>query len=70
MFRICSVNYFDDEMCKRAFGIASSEVVDKLKASIGRAERVAGGALLLVSSEPVAGSEFASIDSLVRRYLS
>lgn len=70
VFRIHPINYFDDEMCKRAFGIASSEVIEKLELSIERAEKIAGGALLLVSSEPVAGSELASIDSLVRRCLS
>ena len=45
-------------------------MVEKLKSSIERAEKIAGGALLLVSSEPVAGSELASIDNLVRRHLS
>jgi hypothetical protein len=69
VFRIYPVNYFDDEMCKRAFGISSSEVVGKLKSSIDRAEIIAGGALLLVFSEPAAGSELASIDNLVRRFL-
>ncbi|MCX2803376.1 hypothetical protein OQJ68_16485 [Microbulbifer thermotolerans] len=70
VFRIYAINYFDDEMCKRAFGIGASEVVEKLKSSIERAEEIAGGALLLVSSEPVAGSKLASIDGLVRRCLS
>lgn len=70
VFRIYPINYFDNAMCKRAFGIASSEAVEALKTSIERAEEIAGGALLLVSSEPVVGSELASIDSLVRRCLS
>ncbi|TVO96818.1 hypothetical protein AYI86_13265 [Shewanella algae] len=70
VFRIYPVNYFDDAMCNRAFGITAHEVIEVLTTSIERVEEIAGGALLLVSSEPVTGSELASIDSLVRGCLS
>lgn len=70
VFRIYPVNYFDDTLCKRAFGISSSEVVEKLKISIERAEPIAEGALLVVSGEPVAGPELASMDNLVRKCLN
>jgi hypothetical protein len=70
VFRIQPVNYFDDLMCKRAFGLSANEVVEKLKKSAERAESFEAGALLMISSNPLVGEQLFSMDSIVRKDLS
>jgi hypothetical protein len=70
VFRIHPANYFDDLMCKRAFGLSANEVVEKLKTSVERAENFETGALLIISSNPLVGEQLFSMDSLVRKDLS
>ena len=69
VFRIHPANYFDDSMCMRAFGISANEMVTKLESSVERAENIAAGALLIISSYPLVGEQLSSIDGLVRTNL-
>jgi hypothetical protein len=70
IFRIQSVNYFDDTLCRRAFGISSSGVVEILKESVERAELISGGAFLVISCDPASGKDLASIDKSIRERLN
>lgn len=62
VYRIWPANYFDDEMCNRAFGLAAADVVSKAAMCISRAALFHGGALLGLADEPVTGQRLDSLD--------
>lgn len=66
VFRLQSVNYFDDTMCIRAFGINADQVVNRLRGSIPLAEHLQSGALLVVSKKPVVGEQLIALDVSIR----
>lgn len=66
VYRIHPVNYFDDVMCVRAFGIDAAELVARLQGKIELAQSICSGALLVVVDEPVQDEQLASLDSHVR----
>lgn len=69
VFRINAINFFDNTMCLRAFGISSSEVVEKLYGSIEWAENFHSGVLMRTSEEPVVGAQLLANDDRVRQLL-
>lgn len=69
VFRIYPVNYFDNTICFRAFGISASEVVARLAGTIVLADGFQSGALLMVSNEPVIGERLIAIDAQIRQKL-
>ena len=69
VFRIQTVNYFDNLMCMRAFGIGAADVVRKLKESIFLAEELQSGAFLVIDAEPAVGDRLLTIDSTIRQNL-
>lgn len=66
VYRIHPVNYFDDVMCIRAFGVDAATLVARLQGKIELAQSICSGALLVVVAEPVQGEQLASLDSRVR----
>ena len=53
--RIAPVNFFDDILCRRAFGIGAEEVVRRAAPECERAEHMLDGAFLLVTTDIVTG---------------
>lgn len=53
VYRIWPANFFDDTLCRRAFGLSAEEVVVRAAPECDDAYVLNGGAFLLVSKEPV-----------------
>jgi len=66
IFRINSANYFDDQMCKRAFGYEAKNLVEKLAGSVELVEHYRDGILILTSRYPVIGEESLAIDGMIK----
>jgi len=69
VLRIHPVNFFDDELCRRAFGMTAESVVSRLSNIVERADVFHGGALIIVNSTPVSIEEAAEIDGRIRPLL-
>jgi len=69
VYRFNPVNYFDDLMCMRAFGVNSDEVIEKLSDSIEKAEKISAGVLLVVTSKLVKSDDLVALDGAVRKHL-
>jgi hypothetical protein len=65
--RIWPVNFFDDVLCQRAFGIGAEEVVRRAKPECEHAEFILGGAFLIVTSDIVTGET--ALDALNARVM-
>jgi hypothetical protein len=61
------VNFFDDLLCRRSFGIGAGEVVRRASPECARAELLNGGAFLLVTTDLVVGD---ALDGLHARVMS
>ncbi|WP_146748005.1 hypothetical protein [Achromobacter sp. HZ01] len=70
VFRIQSVNYFDDILCRRAFGIGSKEVVARLEGHVYVVREIGDGVFFITSDKPVAGPETLIIDEKIKRILA
>lgn len=71
VFRIWPVCYFDDLLCRRAFGLAAAEVVARAAPECERAELINGGAFLLATTAIVTGAaELDAMDARLRARLS
>lgn len=69
VFRFNPVNYFDDELCARAFSLCPAEVVERLKGNCKTVEEFHGGVLFLVVDRPIIGPESLELDRRVRELL-
>ena len=67
VYRIWPVCFFDDLLCRRAFGIDAAEVAARAAPECERAEVLHGGAFLLVTSEVVVGP---ALDALSARVMT
>ncbi len=67
MERIAPVSFFDDILCRRAFGIGAEEVVRRAAPECEHAELLLGGAFLIVTSEIVVGRT--ALDALNARVM-
>lgn len=63
--RIWPVCFFDDLLCRRAFGIGAAEVAGRAAPECERAEVLHGGAFLLVTSEVVVGPALDALNARV-----
>lgn len=63
--RIWPVCFFDDLLCRRAFGIGAAEVAARAAPECERAEVLHGGAFLRVTSEVVVGPELDALNARV-----
>jgi hypothetical protein len=65
VYRIWPVCFFDEELCRRSFGIGAEEVVARARPVCEDAYMLAGGAFLLASTQPLTGA--AALDALDAR---
>ncbi len=65
VYRIWPVCFFDDLLCRRAFGIGAAEVAARAAPECERAEVLHGGAFLLVTSEIVVGPDLDALNARV-----
>jgi hypothetical protein len=69
VFRIWPVNFFDDLLCRRSFGVSCEDVVRRASPECEQARIVSNGAFLLVTSVPLVGEALDDLDSRVRTRL-
>ncbi|MEA9589719.1 hypothetical protein VC279_20205 [Xanthomonas sp. WHRI 10064A] len=69
VFRISAVNYFDGELCLRAFGKSPQQIISCLKGHVEEASELAGGVLIVVSYTPLSTSEINTAGELLRKLL-
>jgi hypothetical protein len=69
VYRLWPVSFFDDLLCRRSFGLSAEKVVRRAAPECERAELIAGGAFLLVTSELVTGAALDPLSQRVKRRL-
>jgi len=57
VFRIQTKNFFDELLCKRAFGVAPAEVARKLKGKVASVEEMRGGVVITLADSPLQGEQ-------------
>jgi hypothetical protein len=70
VFRIHAVNYFDKELCKRAFDMTPSELLQKLGGVFDRAELFQEGVLLVCTKAFPEADELRRIEEAFRKELA
>lgn len=69
VFRINAANYFDKELCLRAFGKTPQQVVSCLQGHVEEVSELAGGALIVVSYTPLSTSEITTAGERLKELL-
>jgi hypothetical protein len=69
VFRIHAVNYFDRELCKRAFGMGPADLLQKLGSVFNRAELFQDGVLLVCTKAFPEADELRRIEEAFRKEL-
>ena len=69
VYRINSVNYFDEELCKRAFKLSPKAIVKRLTGKVESVSLLNGGVYLVYSSKLLTMEELENIDCKVRSWL-
>ena len=69
VYRINTVNYFDRELCRRAFNLSPEEIAHRLEGKVERVSLLLDGVLLIVTSELLDRTELEKVDAMVRGYL-
>ncbi len=69
VFRINAANFFDGELCLRAFGKSPQQVVDCLKGHVEEVSEFAGGVLVVVSYTPLSSNEIISAGERLKALL-
>lgn len=69
VYRISPANYFDRELCRRAFGLAPGVMREKLAPHVQSVHLVAGGVYFVVSDARLPEQELRDVDRSVRELL-
>jgi hypothetical protein len=69
VFRITPVNYFDRELCHRAFGLSPKEIFERLDGKVELVQLLDDGILLIASSKLLSRQEIELIDESIRKNL-
>ncbi|MCF7531651.1 hypothetical protein [Pseudomonas petrae] len=69
VFRINAINYFDEELCLRAFGKSPQQIISCLKGHVEEASELAGGVLIVVSYTPLSTSEITTAGERLKELL-
>lgn len=69
VFRIGVANFFDDELCRRTFGLSADVVYERLASYVASAVLVASGVYFVVSDSLLDDAALKDIDVRVRRLL-
>ena len=67
--RIWPANYWDRELCRRAFSLTPDQVVNRLTGHVAEARILMDGALIIYSYDRVPDGQIASIDGKLRPLL-
>jgi hypothetical protein len=70
VFRFQWVNFFDVELCRRAFNLSVDEVSAKLQGVVKEARTVENGVLIIASDRPLIGTELEHTDNRIKVALS
>lgn len=70
VFRINAINYYDRELCRRAFRRTPEDIAGRLEGEIEHVSVLNDGVLLIYKSELLGAEECEKIDSEVRRLLA
>lgn len=67
VYRINPANYFDRELCRRAFGLAPESIVGVLQGKVERAALLGDGVLLVAASKiPLPREDYEKLDARAR----
>lgn len=69
IYRINAVNFFDRDLCNRAFGLDPEQIVRRLDGRVEKVMEFSNGVLLVVSSDVLDEAKIGLIDTRVRGYL-
>src|SRR5262249_31400728 len=70
VYRIHPGNYFDRELCQRAFGLAPEKIVERLQGKVENVLALGDGVLLVCNSGiPLAREEYMEMDTRVQAFL-
>ena len=69
VYRINAINYFDRELCKRAFGLSPEEVVERLTGKVESVSLLSDGVFLVYSSQAMKREEHEKIDCEIKKLL-
>ena len=69
VFRIGAVNFFDEELSRRAFGLQPSEMVLRLQEHTEHASLLSGGLFLVVTTSLLPRNQLERLDEAVRSHL-
>lgn len=69
VYRINAVNYFDAELCKRAFGLTPEQIFNRLSRKVEHVSLCLDGVILIYSSKLLSDQDFNHIDLDVRNLL-
>lgn len=70
VFRINAANYFDRELCSRAFGKSPKQIVECLNNQVERVSEFDDGVLIVVRYSPVSANELAEVSKRLKEMLS
>lgn len=69
VYRINAINYFDRELCKRAFNLSPEDIVMRLTGKVESVSVLSDGVFLVFSSQPLKREEHEKIDSEIKTLL-
>ena len=69
VYRINAANYFDAELCFRAFRLTPERVVEKLNGKVEKVEVFQGGVLIIYTSRYLEPQELLTIDDKIKGWL-
>ena len=69
VYRIYAVNYFDRELCKRAFDLSPEQIVERLESKVEQVRILGDGVYLVYTSRPLDSDELENVDSEVRELM-
>lgn len=70
VYRINVINYFDRELCQRAFGLSPENIVDRLNGNVESVSLLNDGVLLVYSSQLLDKSEHEKVDHEIKSLLN
>lgn len=69
VLRIGPVNFFDRELCQRAFNMSAERIAEALQGQVERVETLDDGVLLIVTSKVISKLEIEHIDTRIRQLM-
>jgi len=70
VYRINAVNYYDRELCQRAFNLSPEQIVERLDGKVESVSLLSDGVMLIYSSKLLERDELEKIDAKVKALLA